>query len=278
MGILMAALAAVFYGSADFAGGLATKRNSVSSVLVTSQVVGLVIAVIAAPLLGSTQVSAADLLWGAAAGLSGAVGLAYLYKGIAHGIVAIAAPKAAVVGAALPVVGGVLLGQMPEASAWAGIIISIIAIFLLSWEKIDHSSRKLVHLSLKYGLIAGTAFGGFSILISQTSDTSGFWPLVSSRAVSVAVVFAMTVLNGRKVRLARESLAAVSVAGSMDILANIFFLIAVRLTLLPIVAVVSGFAPAPTVLLGHFILHEKLGWNRVLGLAAALLGIVLLSL
>lgn len=274
----MAALAAVFYGSADFAGGLATRRNSVSSVLVTSQLVGLIIALIAAPLLGSTEVAALDLVWGAAAGLSGAVGLAFLYKGIAHGIVAVAAPKAAVVGAAVPVVGGVLLGQMPEASSWAGIFISIIAIFLLSWEKIDHSSRKLVHLSLKYGLIAGTAFGGLSILISQTSDTSGFWPLVSSRAVSVAVVFVMTVMSGRKIRLARESITAVSLAGAMDILANIFFLIAVRLTLLPIVAVVSGFAPAPTVLLGHFILHEKLGWNRLLGLVAALLGIVLLSI
>lgn len=278
MGIFLAALSALFYGSADFAGGQASRHNSVAAVLVTSQILGLAIALVAAPLLGSSSVAASDLLWGAAAGLSGAVGLAFLYKGIASGIIAIVAPKAAVVGSAVPVVVGSLLGQLPSLTGWFGIAVSIPAIFLLSWEKPEIKNRHKIILSLKYAFIAGLAFGGFAILISQTGSGSGLWPIVTSRTASVSTVLLLIWLSGRKLRVARHSLAAVATAGSLDTMGNIAFLLSSRLIILPIVGVVSGLAPAPTVLLGRMLLKERLGPVRITGLVLALAGVVLLSL
>ncbi|TVQ21703.1 MAG: hypothetical protein EA382_13215 [Spirochaetaceae bacterium] len=71
MGIALAALSAIMFGTADFAGGLASRRNPLSSVLVFSQIAGVALSLIAAPLLGSDAIGAADIAWGAAAGIAG---------------------------------------------------------------------------------------------------------------------------------------------------------------------------------------------------------------
>jgi hypothetical protein len=44
--ILLAGMSALLYGGADFYGGLATRRSPVSAVLVFSQLVGLVLALV----------------------------------------------------------------------------------------------------------------------------------------------------------------------------------------------------------------------------------------
>ncbi|MFW6363740.1 MAG: EamA family transporter [Spirochaeta sp.] len=278
MGIFFAGLSALLYGTADFSGGLASRRSPVIGVLVISQILGLIIALIAAPLLGWTRVTPPDLLWGAAAGLTGAFGLAYLYKGLAEGFVAIVAPLAAVIGAAVPVLGGVLLGEMPGVTGWIGIAVSTPAIFLLAYEPGAHLERTRMLTSMYCGAIAGIAFGAFFILISRPAEASGFWPIVSSRTASVVVVSILARLQGRSIRIARESIPAVAVTGSFDTAANIAFVISARLELLPIVSIISSLCPGPTVLLGRFVLGEYLTANRIAGLVLALFGVAMLSI
>jgi len=277
MGIFFAGLSALLYGSGDFAGGLATRHNPVPLVLVSSQVFGLAIALVAAPLVGSPGVLVSDGLWGAAAGLSGAIGLAFLYKGLAVGYIALVAPVGVIVAAAVPVLVGSFLGQLPSLRGWVGIGLGLLAIGFLGWDRVESVDSKKVRRSLGYATVAGLTFAGFSILISQTSATSGLWPLVFSRSTSVLVVAMLLKLQRRRIRVAQSSLGLVATAGVLDTLANVAFLLATRLTILPIVAVVSGLAPAPTVLLGRIILKERLSAVRILGLVLALGGVALLG-
>ena len=60
MTAILSLLSALLYGSADFSGGHATRRNSVFSVMLLSQTAGIVVALIAAPIVGPNALRAAD--------------------------------------------------------------------------------------------------------------------------------------------------------------------------------------------------------------------------
>src|ERR1700712_2548415 len=76
--VLLALLSAVVYGSADFLGGLATRRATAFAVVALSQAAGLVVVLALLPWLGGRP-HPGDLLWGAASGLAGAGGPLVFY-------------------------------------------------------------------------------------------------------------------------------------------------------------------------------------------------------
>ena len=106
MVVLYALLSAFSFGTADFLGGFSSRRNSATAAVLWSQGAGLLAVLVAAPLLGAAAVSGADLLWGIAGGLSGAVGVLLLFTGLANGLSAIVSPLAALTGAVFPVLFG----------------------------------------------------------------------------------------------------------------------------------------------------------------------------
>ena len=273
---LFAALSALTYGCADFTGGLATRKSPVSAVVAWSQAVGILVTLIAAPMLGGTRPGMEAWLWGAAAGLSGAAGLGFLYQGLATGLAAVVSPTAAVTGAALPVFFGVLIGERPDVLTWIGVGIAIPAILLLSSERGDGRGAALK--SLRTGLLAGLGFGGFFILLSRTGDDTGLWPLLAARSASVPALFIVTLVQGRSLILKKGSRLATLGAGTMDMAANIFYLMAARSGMLITASVITALYPAPTVMLQRLVFKEHLGSLRVAGLVLAVAGIALIGL
>lgn len=87
---------AVLYGAADFTGGLAARRAGAIPVVALSQASGLVLLALLLPLLPAASPTPSDFLWGAAAGLTGGVGVALLYRALAIGVMAVVAPTWAV--------------------------------------------------------------------------------------------------------------------------------------------------------------------------------------
>ena len=277
MGILLAGAAALLYGVADFSGGLATRRSGVHAVLFFSQLTGLGLALAASPFFGEGAAAAPDLLWGMGAGAAGAFGLAFLYQGLASGIIAVVSPVAAVVGAAVPVLAGLLLGESPEATGWAGIAVSLLAIMLLGWRRVGGSERARLRVSLLHGLLAGLGFGAFFVLISRPGGHAGLWPLVGARWMSIAIVGTLSLAGGGSLRVFRGSVGLIAATGLLDMGANIAFLLASRVHLLSVVSVISSLYPAPTVILGRVVLGERLTPARIVGLAAAMSGVALMS-
>ena len=53
-GMIFAAISALSYGIADFSGGLASRKSPVSAVAAWSQAVGILIAIIAVPVIGGS--------------------------------------------------------------------------------------------------------------------------------------------------------------------------------------------------------------------------------
>lgn len=275
MVVIYALLSAAAYGAADFLGGFSTRKNAASVTVAWSQFAGLLTVLIAAPLIGAESLSASDILWGIAAGISGAVGVLILFHGLSTGVVSIVSPAAALAGAVFPVLFGLLIGERPPLLTWSGVALSLPAIILLSIEKggrKDHIFR-----SLRIGIIAGAMFGGFFILISRTSEASGLWPLAAARTATVPLFLLISLFRKSEIRLKAGTRRATLLSGSLDMAANVLYLLAARTGFLIVAVVLTALYPAPTVMLQKIFLHEKLTGLRIAGLVLSITGAALIG-
>ncbi len=276
MVIFYALMSAFAYGTADFLGGFSSRKNSASTTVAWAQAAGLLTVLIAAPLIGAENVSAGDMLWGAAGGVSGALGVLLLFHGLSTGIVSIVSPLAALSGAVFPVLFGFLTGERPPLLTWIGVALSLPAIMLLSWEKDGKHDHVLK--SVQLGLLAGILFGGFFILISQTSATSGMWPLVAARVTTVPLFLILSFARKRKIKLVMGTRRATLFSGALDMAANTLYLLAARTGYLIIAVVLTALYPAPTVILQKIFIHEKLTRLRIAGLVLSIAGAALIGI
>ncbi|MBA3072968.1 MAG: EamA family transporter, partial [Anaerolineae bacterium] len=123
LGILMAFTSALVWGSADFIGGLATRRRDQYQVVMLSALSGMALLVLAALIFGESFPTWKGVFWAALAGLAGAVGIAALYKGLSIGESAVVAPTSAVIGAGLPVAFGFLTEGLPDPLRLVGFVL-----------------------------------------------------------------------------------------------------------------------------------------------------------
>jgi uncharacterized membrane protein len=276
--VLLALASAVVYGAADFCGGLASRRATSFAVVAVSQAAGLVVLLLLLPWLGG-DASAADLAWGAAAGLAGAVGLVLFYRALAEGVMSAVAPVTAVTAAAVPVFVGVALGERLGVWAALGIGLALVAVVLVAAEGGLSSLLRARVGSLTPALLAGAGFGLFFVLLDQTGDDAGLTPLIGARVVSVAFVVLLAMAGRQSLRIPGSALPIVLLAGVGDMAANALFLLATQQGgQLAIVGVLASLYPASTVLLAQLVLRERLAGTQVAGLGAAVAAVTLIAL
>lgn len=266
---------AASWGAGDFCGGVAAKRTDVYGVIIVSQIIGGILLLALALMLGEAVPEAVHLFTGGMAGLCGAFGLVALYRGLAQGRMGVVAPLAAVVAAVLPVLVGIFNEGFPGIWQILGFIAAFIAVWFLSRGS-RHAPFQLSDLKLPF--FAGIGFGLFFILIDRVSSVSVLWPLVSARASS-ATLFSLFALAGKK-RIARlrNRFLIIAFAGIFDTGGNAFFALATRIGRLDISTVISSLYPAVTVLLAWLILKEKLDRSQWVGIFSALTALVLIAL
>ena len=273
----LALTSALVYGAADFLGGLATKRGStVFSAVVWSQATGLLLVLLALPLLPPASPTAADLAWGAASGLAGGIGLAFLYRGLAVGVMSVVAPVTAVCAVIIPVAVGVALGERPSGAASAGIVLALVAIVLISQSGETDGGGKRARTGVPIAIASGVAIGIFLVCLERTGPAAGLWPLVPARVVSVSFFAVAGILARESLVPRRESWSIVVGGGALDMVANVLYLLAVRQGPLSIVATLTSLYPAGTILLARIVLHERLRFVQQAGVACAVLAIVLI--
>jgi drug/metabolite transporter (DMT)-like permease len=120
------------------------------------------------------------------------------------------------------------------------------------------------------------AVGGFFSALAQTTAGAVLWPLAISRSVSVTLFLSLAIVSGRPAGVPRAALGPALACGALDMVANAFYLAAVRQGQLGLVATLSSLYPASTVLLARIVLGERLGaWQQV-GVAGAVAAIVLI--
>ncbi len=277
MAILLALGCAVVYGAADFLGGLASRRTSVFGVVAFSQVIGLAALLVLLPWLGG-PVDAADLWWGAAAGLAGAAGLVVFFRTLARGVMSVIAPVTAVTAAAVPVLVGLLTGDRIGTWSAVGIALALAAVVLVSADGGLGALSQARPASLLPALLAGSMFGIFFVLLDRTSDGSGLTPLVTARLASVALVVVIALVTRQPLRVTRAALPLVAASGVGDMTANALFLLATQQDgQLAITGVLASLYPVSTVVLAQLVLRERLVGAQVAGLGATVAAVVLIT-
>ncbi len=280
--VAFAALSGLSYGAADFAGAIASQRNKETLVTAVVQLVSLLALLVAIVVWVDGSPTQSDYLWGALGGLGTALGLVTFYKALAQGPMATAASLTALWGAGIPVVTGLVLGDVPGWIQLIGIAIAVPAAVLVSVggmsldvlatnttprERVAGLSSAVNTKAL--AILAGIGFGLFFVALGRTSEDAGLYPLVGARVASIAAM--IIVISGQRdwEKLETKALPILVVTGLLDFAANAFYLTALKYGSFTWVAAISSLYPVSTVLLARLVLQERLARLQIVGLVMA---------
>jgi drug/metabolite transporter (DMT)-like permease len=246
-------------------------------VVVLSQLAGFIVLAALLPLLPAAAPETRDLLWGAAAGACVGVGIAFLYRALAVGRMAVIAPATAVCAVVIPVAAAILLGERPGITVLAGIGLALVSIVLVGQSGREGPATG-ARLPAGFGLAltAGAAIGLFFLAIARVAPAAGLWPLLAARGVSVLLLGAAAIVGRRPVGMPAPVAAMVVAGGVIDMLANALYLIATHHGALSVVVTLASLYPASTVLLALVVLGERLNAVQGVGIACALIAVVLI--
>ncbi|MFE9003468.1 EamA family transporter [Streptomyces sp. NPDC007875] len=239
---------------------------------------------------------ASALAWGALSGLGTGVGVACLYWSMNQGPMSVVVPVSDVTAVGLPVLAGIaLLGDRPSLPALTGIALGLPALWLVSRGErgearpggearpaetpaAARAGRAQGADRLPPALVAGVGLAVHFFALARIPATAGWWPVVVSRAVSVAVILALFPATGARLRLPRREVAAAAVAGVLGTVATVLYLLATRQELLSVAVVLSALYPAVPVLLALTFLRERITRPQAVGLLGAGVAIGLIAL
>ncbi|MGI8938351.1 MAG: EamA family transporter [Iamia sp.] len=293
MSVVLALGAAVVFGSADFLGGLASRRRAALSVAFGAQAAGILVLAVVLPFLGPATVTPHDVLLGGLGGMFGGGGLVLLFHSLAKGPMSVVAPVAALAASTVPIVAGFLLGERPGGAALLGMAVALGAVVLITREGPSETvpdgigpgaavatTVRATPAVAGTALLAGSMFGLFFVCLHGTGDDSGLYPLLAARLASVPLIAAITLGRGQRLRPALVGRgAAVGLAsGVLDMAANVLYLVALRHGLLAVVSATTGLYPAATVILAQTVLEERMRRTQLAGLAIAGLAVGLVAL
>jgi drug/metabolite transporter (DMT)-like permease len=276
VGVILGLLVAASFGSGDFLGGLASRRAKTLAVLAVAQVAAVAVAIIIAIAVGG-GVDAHDLEYGIAAGALNVVAIGCLYRGLAMGQMGRVAPIAAVIGAVLPVVWGVVRGETLSLPEVAGIVLAVMACGLLSIEPGAARTSALGPVVL-LAVAAGVGFGVSLILFAAASHHGGMWPALGARAAACALVWIALIMRHEGHSLSEVPKVEASMAGVLDVGATMILLVTLKTNLTAVIAPVASLAPGFTAGHAWWYLHERISRVQLVGLLVGLAGLALIAL
>ena len=272
LAIALGLASSLSWGVADFFGGSASRRAPAIAVVAFSQAAGLALALVALALTRPSLPSPAAYGLGIAAGVTGAIGLAAFYRGLAVGTMSLVAPISAL-GALLPLAIDLAAGRSPGPLALAGMVVALAGAALAASAPGPASRR-----GLGLAAVAALGFGGFFVLLAESADDGGaLWSIIAARSGSVPFALIAVAALGVGRGVSRRLWPLVVAAGVLDAAANLMFAAGSQRGLVSVVAVLGSLYPVVTVALATLVLHERLGRLQAFGAAVALAGVVMIA-
>lgn len=273
--VALALGAAASWGSADFLGGLSTRRLSILTVSAVSQAAGLVFTAVLVVASGDGLPSADVVAVGLLAGVTATVGLAALYSGLAIGPMGVVAPIAAMSGV-VPVAVGLLRGERPAPIQLVGIVLATVGVVLAARHR-DEAGARVHPRAVLLAVVAALTLGTLVVLLDEAGTHSPAWAVLVVRAGALALLTVPVLVRRPSFAMDREQVATLVGVGVLDNGANLLFVLAAQRGLLSLIAVLASLYPVTTVLLARGVLQERLGSLQVLGVALALGGVALIA-
>ena len=276
MSIIWAMLSTLAIGSGEFFAGSVTDRarsHEVSAAMFTS---GFALTVLISSA-WTGEPTTSDLVFGCLAGLANGVGILLLYWSYAEASVRSAAPVAAVVMSSIPVGWDVIItGTSPSMITALGLALGVAAIGVSSYEPGDDPIELR---GLQVAVLAGAVFGILLVLLSFIGREAGGTPLVAQRGVGLLVTVAVARLTGPRIFPGhRADLRMALFVGVLATTAVVLFALALVDGSLSVVSVVASQYAAVAVMLGVIFRGQRMWWWQAVGLVAASVSVVLITL
>ena len=269
--------AATTWGGSDFAGGLGARRSPALLIVAAGHIVTLLALLALCILVPPPMPHRPEFLYGAIAGLEGALALALFYRALAMGAMGLTAALTGLLTASLPIIFAFGTEGLPRPIAATGLLLGCLAIWLIA-----HSpSHNTPPLALALGAISGAGFGLQLILLKLAANGGILWALTSARLGGVLgiLLFLPFTLRGQSESKRWFGFWRMGiVAGVLDTLGNLAYTAAAHTGRLDVAAMVSCLYPGITILLAALLLREKPSRRQALGMAVALASVLLLSL
>jgi len=269
IGITLALLAAIGYGTADFVGGTGARRAPTMSIVFTGQLTGaaaMLVVGVASP--GTPTLT--HVGWALLAGFGSATGSIFLLRGLSRGRMAVVAPTSAVGAAVLPVVAGLANGERPVTLVWIGLVLALPGIWLVSRQVPDgvvgSTPTAADRGAFVDGLLGGVGFGVLFVALGQIPESAGTLPLAINQLTGAVVTVAVATVLRQAWRPSRHAAGWGAGSGLLGVSGSLAFIEASHLADLGVVAVLASLYPAVTVLLARMLLSERLVAGQRLGL------------
>jgi len=272
-GMALAVGAAAAWGGSDFTGGYASRREGPLRVLALSRLAGLACYVTLAVVSGEPVPPTASIVWAAAAGAAGSLGIAALYAGLASGRAALVVPTSGVIGAAIPVAFAAVVSGVLPIVRQAGLLTALVGIFLVSVSQGSGAGERSG--GLRFGVLAGIGFGVFFICLGLVEPGYVFGPLAAAGAASLLAACSLLLALRAGIPSPARAPSAL-LAGVLDATGVVCYVLALRWIRLDVAAVLSSLYPAVTVLLFRVVAREAVSRVQWAGLAICVLAIALI--
>ncbi len=305
--IVLALLASLGCGSADFLGGLRTRHLPLRAVVLGMMAGGLVLALAAAAVLGSGYPGHRILVAGVVAGLASMVAVSTLYKALAIGSMSIVSPISAAY-PVVPVAWGLLQGERPADLQYVGmaLVVGGVVVASLVRETGDTAPgpapdpaivplpdigeglvnrlrrdaaahRPRLVASVVLAVLAALASGLVLTALSAAATADPYWGLIVMRGVGCCGLLVVVAAH-RGPGIPWRRFPALLGIGALDTTATGLFAVASTYGYLSIVSVIASLFPVTVLALARLTLGERLRPHQAAGVVAALTGVALLAL
>lgn len=272
MAALLAFASSVIWGTADFYGGLLSRRRNPIAVVLLVQVFGLFFVLLWA--LGTNAWQVGPFWWsGLAAGVTGLAGLMLFYAALASGTMGVISPIAAL-GVVVPLTFGLVRGEQPTSLQWMGILTAIVGVMAASGPELSGgvSPRPLL-----LGAGAAFFFGVALAFMANGAQTNATMTIVAMRVIQTVIAMATFAWWRGFGGITRDNLPTMALVGLGDVAANVCYALAAAIGPITIVAVLGSLPPIATATLGAIVLKERLSIVQYAGVALAMIGVIALN-
>jgi drug/metabolite transporter (DMT)-like permease len=278
MASALALISSLLWGSADFAGGILSRKFPAIAVLAVSQAIGFLTGVTLVLISGAWQAEAFGVngyfIPGVMAGITGYLGLISLYAGLSTGRMGVVSPISSL-SALIPLSYALFIkGDELSTILSVGVLLAMLGGFLASGPEISQG------LPLKPVLLALSAaffFGVCLVFMAIGSESSALMTMTTMRTTTLIVGMGLLVKFRHMGGLGKSQLPVLIFIGVADFAANLLLGVATTKGLVSLAMVLGALYPIATAVLAYLFLHERLHRVQYFGIFFAVVGVCLIS-
>lgn len=283
LGILLAIVALLSWGIADFFAKKAIDKVGYKTALLLNNATAFIpMIVLAVFFFKLPTFSIGLLLITVSAGVLAIIGYVFLYRGFQKGNVSVVSPISASWSVITTLLAVFIFQETLMPLQIIGVIAVFVGVFLAStnFGELKKSIREGRSSGISDGLISMIAWGiTYTLLKPLTIAFGPITTLFFLRITAITILFSATKITKTKISIPTKLIYMfIAIAGLLDLLGFVAFNFSISSEFVSIVGPIAASAPAVTVILAYFFLKEKIVSNQKIGIIAILTGLALISL